>query len=283
MSAKVSDAKVSDEQSATKMAIADFKRKSIDMGVALNMDDLILLAKKVQDFEVLANTFIDVVKGCQGNLDNAVKEFCDGALGEEDEVAREILMALAPNIKPSLKMARIGLGSRILLSLVLTYTDVITDFFVLKEYGEGGAKTRKYFQTSVGILSVSTLINIFIAWLSNRNKTTAVKLRAMFLALIQLNPLVHGLNVWRGVEQSEDDTIDPFLIFIMVRIGELIFEVLPESVLQLFAVYHTKKVSYTVIFSILSSVASAAFIMTDSSMMFERGYMVSERRVSCLL
>eukprot|EP00520_Triparma_pacifica_P001364 CAMPEP_0118655510 /NCGR_PEP_ID=MMETSP0785-20121206/12966_1 /TAXON_ID=91992 /ORGANISM="Bolidomonas pacifica, Strain CCMP 1866" /LENGTH=518 /DNA_ID=CAMNT_0006548251 /DNA_START=323 /DNA_END=1875 /DNA_ORIENTATION=- len=271
-------AKVSDEQSATKKAIADFKRNSIDMGVPVNVDYSLVLAEKVQDFEAVANTFIDIVKGCTGNLDNAVKEFCDGALGEDDEVTREVLMALAPKIKPSLKMARIGLGSRILLSLVLTYTDVITDFLVLKEYGEGGTKTRKYFQTSGGILIVSTLMNILGAWLANKNKTTAVKLRAMFLALIQLNPLVHGLNAWRGVKQSEDDTIHPFLIFLMVRIGELIFEVLPESVLQLFVVYHTKKVSFTVVFSILSSLASAAYIMTDSSMMDERLCMSAQKR-----
>lgn len=183
-------------------------------------------------------------------------------------------MALAPKIKPSLKMARIGLGSRILLSLVLTYTDVITDFFVLKEYGDGGTKTRKYFQTSGGILIVSTLFNILTAWLANKNKTTAVKLRAMFFALVQLNPLVHGLNAWRGVKTSENDTLDPFVVFLMIRIGELMFEVLPESVLQLFVVYHTKKLSFTVIFSILSSLASAAYIMTDNSIMTERSGMV---------
>ena len=153
----------------------------------------------------------------------------------------------------------------------------------MKEYGEGGTKTRKYFQTSGGILIVSTLMNILVAWLANKNKTTALRVRAMIFALIQLNPLVHGINAWRGVETSEDDTMSPFFIFVMVRIGELIFEVLPESVLQLFVVYHTKKVSYTVIFSILSSVASAAFIMTDNSLMYERGEMVSERRVVVVL
>ncbi|GMH93094.1 hypothetical protein TL16_g12536 [Triparma laevis f. inornata] len=52
----------------------------------------------VSDFESFVDAFIDVVKGCKGNLDNAVKEFCDGALGEEDKVAREILTAMAPKI-----------------------------------------------------------------------------------------------------------------------------------------------------------------------------------------
>jgi hypothetical protein len=66
-------------------------------------------------------------------------------------------------------------------------------------------------------------------------------------------------------------------MFLAVRLGELIFEVLPETVLQLFVIYHTKDISWTSIISILSSVASAAFTMTDNSMMFERHMMVSVR------
>jgi hypothetical protein len=88
---------------------------------------------------------------------------------------------------------------------------------------------------------------------------------------------VHGLNVWRGVENSEDDEVDPFLMFLLVRMGELIFEVMPETVLQLFAIYHTKDISWTSAISILSSVVCAAFIMTDNSMMLERNLMVSVR------
>jgi branched-subunit amino acid transport protein AzlD len=69
----------------------------------------------------------------------------------------------------------------------------------------------------------------------------------------------------------------PFYFFIIVRMGELIFEVMPETVLQLFVIYHTKDISWTSTISILSSVVSAAFIMTDNSMMFERRLMVSVR------
>ena len=165
-----------------------------------------------------------------------------------------------------------------LLSIVLTYMDLITDFLVLKEYGEGGEGKRKYFHISIAILAVSTLVNMLAAWIANKNKGAKAIGKGVVLAVMQLNPLVHGLNVWRGVENSEDDTVPPFLMFLAVRVGELIFEVMPETVLQLFVIYHTKEISWLSVFSILSSVASAAFIMTDCSMMFERGQMVSERR-----
>jgi hypothetical protein len=222
-------------------------------------------------------SYIDIVKGCSGSLEVAVREFCDEVLPEGEVLAGELLIDLAPKIKPSLKLARVGLAARMLLSITLTYVDLITDFLVLKEYGEGGEGMRKFFHISIAILAVSTLWNVLGAWTATKKKGTKAVGKGVLIALIQLNPLVHGLNVWRGVENSEDDVVDPFIMFIMVRMGELIFEVMPETVLQLFVIYHTKDISWTSAISILSSLLSAAFIMTDNSMMFERGKMVSVR------
>jgi len=61
-------AKVSDEKTATDETISDFKRKSIDMGVAVNVKDFVLFAEKVQDFEAVANTFVDVIKAAKVTL-----------------------------------------------------------------------------------------------------------------------------------------------------------------------------------------------------------------------
>ena len=60
------------------------------------------------------------------------------------------------------------------------------------------------------------------------------------------------------------------------RMFELIFEVIPEIVLQLFVLYRTKEISWVIGFSIFSSVVSAAYITTDCTMMFERSMMVSK-------
>ena len=67
-------------------------------------------------------------------------------------------------------------------------------------------------------------------------------------------------------------------MFIMVRSFELLLEVMPETVLQLYANLHAEDISSLATVSIFSSIASAAFIMMDSSIMFERHVMVSERR-----
>mmetsp|Transcript_414 Transcript_414/g.588 ORF Transcript_414/g.588 Transcript_414/m.588 type:complete len:687 (-) Transcript_414:43-2103(-) len=285
-------AKIADISCAKEKADKEFRRSSIDAGqtenALFNIEDLrkislkdftkAALATSNHDYSAVADAFIDTVKSCIGNLENTVHDFLDEMLPEENIVAREILLALAPKIKPALKLSRIGLATRMMLSVCLTYLDVTTDFLVLKEYGVGGEITRKFFYISVGVLLWATLINVILASIANKKRSKRAKVWAMFVALMQLNPLVHGLNTWRGVEQREEDVLSPFLVFLIVRFCELIFEVMPETVLQLYVSYHTKTLSNTVTFSILSSVASAAFIMTDNSIMSERNVMSKQKR-----
>jgi|AACY02.8.fsa_nt_gi hypothetical protein len=263
----MSSARVSDSTSAADERRVSFRRKSIDDGLTVpaNSEDYKHISMKqlssVQlaasaasdvkaDVGAVIEAFINLVKGCSGSLDVAVREFCDEVLPEGEVLSRELLLGLAPKIKPSLKLARIGLGVRMLLSIVLTYNDLITDFLVLKEYSEGGEGTRKYFHISIAILAVSTLSNMILAWGANKNKGTKAIGRGVVLAVMQLNPLVHGMNMWRGVGNSEDDAVDPGTVFVMVRVIEIIFEVIPETVLQLFVIYHRKEISWMSVYSI---------------------------------
>ena len=230
-----------------------------------------------ENYTGLAKVFVDIVKRCNENLENEVAEFCAETLPDGSQLTTEVVQAVAVEIKPAMKLSRIGLGAKVSFSLILTYADLATDCLVLKEYWDGGESKRKYFFVSFGILALSTLINMIVAWIANRKKSKSAKTTAVVVASLQLNPLVHGINHWRGVPIGEDDLLSPFVVFLVVRLGELLCEVVPETVLQLYVIYHTKDVSLTIMSSILSSLASAAFIMTDNSMMQERGRMVSER------
>ncbi|GMH59885.1 hypothetical protein TrRE_jg7563 [Triparma retinervis] len=81
-----------------------------------------------------------------------------------------------------------------------------------------------------------------------------------------------------GNETSEDDAVQPIIMFIVVRSFELLLEVMPETVLQLYANLHAEDISSLATVSIFSSIASAAFIMMDSSILFERHVMNQQIR-----
>mmetsp|Transcript_16944 Transcript_16944/g.34881 ORF Transcript_16944/g.34881 Transcript_16944/m.34881 type:complete len:667 (+) Transcript_16944:181-2181(+) len=278
--------RVSDQKISSAKSVKEFRRRSLRSGAYLGGADEFQRISLRQcsslmraDFGAIAEAYVDTVTGCSGNVESAVREYCDEVLPEDAFVARKILLALAPQIKPAMKMARIGLGTRILLSLVLTYTDITFDFLVLKEYGEGGEKMKKFFLVSCSILVVPTLVNVVLAWITTRKGKPSDMIRAVVAALLQLNYIFHGLNVWRGVGKREEDLAGPLELFLVGRVLEVVCEIIPETILQLIVIFHTEGiVSNTMKFSILSSVASAAFILTDSSMMMEKLCMSSQNR-----
>ena len=146
-----------------------------------------------------------------------------------------------------------------------------------KGYPES-SEMSKYFHSSIVILAVATLVNITVSYAASMDKKPVDKLKNVSLALLQLAPLVSGINVWRGEPHSEADTMSPFLSFICFRLTEIIFEVLPQTMLQLYVVYRTRNVSSIAVFSLVCSIMSAAFMMTDNSMMYERNEMSSQKR-----
>jgi hypothetical protein len=78
--------------------------------------------------------------------------------------------------------------------------------------------------------------------------------------------------------QDETTTLAPMMLFVMTRSSEVIFGILPECTLQLYALYHVEKVSDLALYSVVSSVLSSAYTMTDASIMIERSMMNSQMR-----
>ena len=149
----------------------------------------------------LTQAFVDIVRDFgDEDLEETVEKFCDEALVTVN--AKELLIDLAPKIKhfEGQRLVRIGIGVRMSLSIVLTYMDFITDFLVLKEYGEGGEETRVFYHTSLTILATSTLCNVIVALALGKKKGMRARCKAVIVALLQLNPIVHASNVWMGNE-----------------------------------------------------------------------------------
>ena len=154
-------------------------------------------------------------------------------------------------------------------------SDEYTDYLVLMVFWNGGEDTRKYFDISLGILIVPTMMNMLTGVIQNSRKGWKKMVMGVVVGLLHLNPLVHGFAVWRGAGVAEDDVMDPVQFFIMGRVCELLCEVLPEFILSFYFVMHSETVDRNVIMSMVVGVASAAFTMIDNSVMQERGDMVS--------
>jgi len=78
---------------------------------------------------------------------------------------------------------------------------------------------------------------------------------------------------------SDDDMWSPVQILITGRAIEIIIESLPEVVIQAsIAIQQLEKATPLLYFSICSSIAAAAAIMTDTNISYELGMMNSQER-----
>ena len=110
-------ARVSDSANAEDEHRVSFRRKSINDGLTVSAssedyndislkqlpsdEPLVASASTVKSsVGMVIEAFINLVKGCSGNIEVAVREFCDEVLPEDEVLARKLLMGLAPKIKP---------------------------------------------------------------------------------------------------------------------------------------------------------------------------------------
>ena len=203
-------------------------------------------------------------------------EWLDANIPAREVLVRRSLKSLAKELRADLKQARIGLLFNIARAVLVQMSDEITDALVLVQEYNGG-KPSRFFWSSLVILSVPLAANIWAAIHFNKKKGGKAQAVGVLAAVLHVSPVIHGMKVWKGEGATEDDGMDPYMAFISGRIVELIFESLPELILQLHMVYRGK-VSRTVMASLSMSVASAAFMMMDASVGWERDMMVSRHR-----
>ena len=263
-------------------AVTQFHRNSITDGAAYTPGNHASLKhiKKVElkgitdeKLKALMMSYRDTIQGAEGNIEIIALDWTKDNLPGGEPFAGRILVVLAEVLRPALKQARTGVQVRIVRAVVFQYMDEISDFVVLHELWNGG-KPDRLFYTSLAILCVPLALNVLVAVIANAKKGKKAQVIGVLAALLHLTPAMHGAAMWKGEEQKENDVVPAGFLFMMGRISELLCEGLPELALSLLLAFRGQS-SPKIIASLALSVASAAFVMMDVSVGFERGQMVS--------
>ncbi|GMI29865.1 hypothetical protein TeGR_g14601 [Tetraparma gracilis] len=266
-------------------AVTQFHRNSITDGAAYTPGNHASLKhiKKVElkgitdeKLKALMMSYRDTIQGAEGNIEIITLDWTKDNLPDGEPFAGRILVVLAEVLRPALKQARTGVQVRVVRAVVMQYMDEISDFVVLHELWNGG-KPNEFFHTSLAILCVPLALNVFFAVIMNAKKGKKAQVIGVLAALLHLTPAMHGAAMWKGEEQKETDVMHPGLLFMIGRITELLFEGLPELALSLLLAFRGQS-SPKIIASLALSVASAAFVMMDVSVGFERGVMNGQKR-----
>lgn len=139
--------------------------------------------------------FILPIKGSNG-VQHAIDTWATAELPEAtSDVAKEVvvfmkrvMLALASKIVKWLKMVCVGLTVRIVVALLLTYEDFVTDVLVTMEYTE--TNRESYFLISIYIVATAISFHCIAAILNNTKKTLKTRVRRFLFSLFMLTPIV---------------------------------------------------------------------------------------------
>jgi len=122
-------------------------------------------------------------------------------------------------------------------------------------------------------------MHVLLSLAKNARKPTKAKAYGALQAIFMLQPAIESYHHWSGKPMGDDDVFAPALILIIGRAIEIIFESLPEVVIQAnIAIQEPEKASTLLYFSICSSIAASAAIMTDTNISYELAGMNKQER-----
>ena len=114
----------------------------------------------------------------------------------------------------------------------------------------------------------------------SQNKHCSLKIRAVRVlqTLCLLDPQVYTHGKWNGKEKEVGTIMSSSELLMFTKLIEMIFEALPQLILQVGALMQADSISFLPAASICLSVATAGFIISDLSVGIERGFMTDQFR-----
>ena len=228
----------------------------------------------------LAITFIQTIQAGSDTVGDLTtwfdKKFPNGDIPGVDNKAQQknlknFLCQLGKKLRPMCKMARIGLSIKLVISLVLSYFDLITDGLVSKAFFDSGS--TRWGITTLSIILVGMGYQVSLTYLQYKRRPWKEVLTKCLRAAFGLAPIYEGFQVWTGASiDSKDLLLDSAIMLACLKGGEIAIESIPESSVQMKAILSMSLVAVSTLmwFSLFSSFASGGFIMTEGNFGFIR-------------
>ena len=268
----------------------EFRRRSTDAGITTDLVEKVEVptappigssssSNNLAHLKELSNGLVEAIKAAN-NVHETVKEWIEvngllEILLSDGEKLKTFVGLFAEEIKVPLKMARRGMAGSLLISLACTYGDVFSDIMMVAYYDEKNMTSA--FRTSLGILIAALVAQGLVTWINTKHvKRTSERIRRVAFGVICLNPAIYAYGKWSGNAQEEGSTLSPAKLLGFTKFVGLIFESLPQLIVQLgFLLEASDSIQDDIrpIASIVFSVLAVGFIVSDLSVYGERAGM----------
>jgi len=192
------------------------------------------------------------------------------------ELHKAFVLELGKRLKKPLKLARNGLAVRLLISLGCTYSDMVSDLLMLRFYKDTG--DHKSYDRSLKILIGAMSAHVINSLTQNKHCSLKIRAVRVLQTLCLLDPVVYTYGKWSGKAKEEGAAMSSNGLLTYTKVIEMIFEALPQLILQVGALMRADSISLLPAASICLSVATAGFIISDLSVGLERSLMTDQFR-----
>jgi len=192
------------------------------------------------------------------------------------ELHKAFVLELGKRLKKPLKLARNGLAVRLLISLGCTYSDMVSDLLMLRFYKDTG--DHKSYDRSLKILIGAMSAHVINSLTQNKHCSLKIRAVRVLQTLCLLDPVVYTYGKWSGKAKEEGAAMSSNGLLTYTKVIEMIFEALPQLILQVGALMRADSISLLPAASICLSVATAGFLIADLSVGIERSFMTDNFR-----
>ena len=164
--------------------------------------------------------------------------------------------------------------------LVMSQVDLVTDLLMLVQYSNDGRTWA--FAASTCFLGLGWAMHLAFAWFTNAGRDAKEIAREVLIAATFLAPVVGTYRFVVGADVEDSASLfDPVLTYVIVKVVELAFESIPESVLQVAVLLQTEAddgaVSGLSVASFVVSLLAAGLLMADLNYTTEQGRMKAQQ------
>ena len=174
----------------------------------------------------------------------------------------------------NLNTSNFGLKMRVTAGALLSTIDLITDIYMtVKFFNTEGQEG--YGKTNAILISLTMFIQLICAYAQN-SKMLSLFLQDTVCILIGVKPALDAYRVGSGAEQATHQPFSPLSEMTYCKAIETVFEAIPSSILQIYALILAAERNLDAVVSILVSAATIAF--TSSMISYDWDTSPEQRR-----
>ncbi|GMI04275.1 hypothetical protein TrLO_g11514 [Triparma laevis f. longispina] len=166
-----------------------------------------------------------------------------------------------------MKIARIGVATKLLMTLSMGYMDILTDFLVAQSYYDVKDFSTAYATAGFAVFAIAS--QAMVTFFQYGKKPWKERFGRTFAALLGFAPLVEGFSLWTGKEDPDMLVSGP-MMYAWTKGADIGLESIPESIIQVNGLLKQDygDIKTIQIIGVISSIVSGAFIMMDGNFGF---------------